>query len=93
MPMKTEITPLLIMTRLEQFDYAGATALALVMLVVSFAILLAINSLTWRAQGRRSRHPQAPAGNRVGADGGRMIGPVAASQPICEPSRAWSATR
>ena len=41
----TEITPLLIMTRLEQFDYAGATALALVMLIVSFTMLLAINGL------------------------------------------------
>ena len=52
MPMKTEITPLLIMTKLDQFDYAGATALALVMLVTSFAILIAINSLTWRASRR-----------------------------------------
>ncbi len=43
MPMKTEITPLLIMTKLEQYDYAGATALAVVMLIVSFAVLLAIN--------------------------------------------------
>jgi sulfate transport system permease protein len=43
--LETEITPLLIMTRLEQFDYAGATALALVMLTVSFAMLLAINGL------------------------------------------------
>ena len=42
---ETEITPLLIMSRLEQFDYAGATALALVMLVVSFGLLLAINGL------------------------------------------------
>jgi sulfate transport system permease protein len=42
---ETEITPLLIMTRLEQFDYPGATALALVMLIVSFAMLLAINGL------------------------------------------------
>jgi sulfate/thiosulfate transport system permease protein len=42
---ETEITPLLIMTRLEQFDYAGATALALVMLTVSFTMLLAINGL------------------------------------------------
>jgi sulfate transport system permease protein len=47
MPMKTEITSLLIVTRLEQFDYAGATALALVMLVASFTILLAINGLQW----------------------------------------------
>ena len=52
MPMKTEITPLLIITKLEQFDYAGATALAVVMLVGSFAILLAVNLLQWRT----SRH-------------------------------------
>ncbi len=45
MPMKTEITPLLIMTRLEQYDYAGATALALAMLVASFALLATIHSL------------------------------------------------
>ncbi len=45
MPMKTEITPLLIITKLEQYDYAGATALAVVMLVVSFALLLVINLL------------------------------------------------
>jgi sulfate transport system permease protein len=51
-PLQTEITPLLIMTKLEQFDYAGATALALVMLVASFAILIAINTMTWRAQRR-----------------------------------------
>jgi sulfate/thiosulfate transport system permease protein len=45
MPMRTEITPLLIITKLEQYDYAGATAIAVVMLVVSFAMLLAINLL------------------------------------------------
>jgi sulfate transport system permease protein len=45
MPMKTEITPLLIVTKLEQYDYAGATALAVVMLVVSFAMLFVINLL------------------------------------------------
>ena len=45
MPMKTEIAPLLIMTKLEQYDYPGATALAAVMLVVSFAVLLLINRL------------------------------------------------
>jgi len=55
MPMKTEITPLLIITKLEQYDYAGATALAVVMLVGSFAILLTVNLLQWRS----SRH-QAP---------------------------------
>jgi sulfate transport system permease protein len=45
MPMSTEIAPLLIMTKLEQFDYAGATAIATVLLVASFALLLAINRL------------------------------------------------
>jgi sulfate/thiosulfate transport system permease protein len=52
---ETEITPLLIMSRLEQFDYASATALALVMLVVSFAMLLAINGLGAWAR-RRAGH-------------------------------------
>ncbi|MHB8957000.1 MAG: sulfate ABC transporter permease subunit CysT [Pirellulaceae bacterium] len=47
MPMKTEITSLLIITKLEQYDYAGATAIALVMLLTSFVILLAINLLQW----------------------------------------------
>jgi sulfate transport system permease protein len=47
MPMKTEIAPLLIMTKLEQFDYAGATAIAVVMLLASFALLLLINLLQW----------------------------------------------
>jgi sulfate transport system permease protein len=45
MPMKSEIAPLLIVTRLEQYDYAGATAIAVVMLVLSFALMLAINAL------------------------------------------------
>jgi sulfate transport system permease protein len=48
MPMRTEITPLLIMTKLEQFDYGGATALALVMLLASFGILIFVNGLQWR---------------------------------------------
>ncbi len=47
MPMKTEIAPLLIMTKLEEYDYAGATALAAFMLTVSFLILLTINVLQW----------------------------------------------
>jgi sulfate transport system permease protein len=45
MPMRTEITPLLIITKLEQYDYHGATAIAVVMLVASFALLLVINLL------------------------------------------------
>jgi len=52
MPMKTEITPLLIMTKLEQYDYAGATAIALVMLILSFLMLLVINLLQWRMNRR-----------------------------------------
>lgn len=47
MPMKTEITPLLIMTKLEQYDYEGATAIAVVMLILSFVILLLINFIQW----------------------------------------------
>jgi sulfate transport system permease protein len=51
MPMKTEITPLIIITKLEQYDYAGATAIAAVTLVASFTILLAINRLqSWSAR-------------------------------------------
>jgi sulfate/thiosulfate transport system permease protein len=45
MPMRTEISPLLIITKLEQFDYAGATAIAVVMLALSFTLLLTINGL------------------------------------------------
>ena len=47
MPMVSEITPLIIITKLEQYDYAGATALAVVMLVISFILLFAINGLQW----------------------------------------------
>lgn len=51
MPMKTEITPLLIVTKLEQYDYAGATAIAVVMLIISFVLLLLINLLqAWSAR-------------------------------------------
>jgi sulfate/thiosulfate transport system permease protein len=51
MPMRTEIAPLLIITKLEQFDYAGATAIASVMLVLSFTLLFAINALQgWTAR-------------------------------------------
>lgn len=47
MPFISEITPLMIITKLEQHDYAGATAIAVVMLVISFVLLLAINILQW----------------------------------------------
>jgi len=55
MPMRTEITPLLIITKLEQYDYRGATALAVVMLVSSFALLLLINTLQkWSSRKTRT---------------------------------------
>src|SRR5215216_583521 len=52
MPMKTEIVPLLIITKLEQYDYAGATGVAVVMLLASFLLLLTINLLQWAARRR-----------------------------------------
>jgi sulfate transport system permease protein len=57
MPMRTEIVPLLIVTRLEQYDYAGATAIAVVMLTASFALLLAINLLQRWTQRRFEVRP------------------------------------
>lgn len=55
MPMVSEITPLMIITKLEQYDYAGATAIASVMLVISFVLLLVINSLQGWMQNRYSK--------------------------------------
>ena len=55
---KTEIAPLMIISRLEEYDYAGATTIAVVMLVLSFAILFLINLLqAWasRRTGRTAR--------------------------------------
>ncbi|MGF6920763.1 sulfate ABC transporter permease subunit CysT [Paraburkholderia sp. 40] len=71
-PMKSEITSLLIITKLEQYDYAGATALAVVMLVVSFLMLLLINTLQWYLQRRTSRGNtgSAPVATSVAAIGG-----------------------
>ncbi|MHA6532295.1 sulfate ABC transporter permease subunit CysT [Paenibacillus sp. BAC0078] len=54
MPMRTEIAPLLIMSKLEQFDYAGATAVALLLLLISFLLLLVINTLQrWARKASR----------------------------------------
>ena len=55
MPMISEITPLLIITKLEQYDYTGATAIAVVMLVAAFALLLAINLLQAWTRARQGR--------------------------------------
>ena len=52
MPMKTEITPLLIVTKLSQYDYAGATALAVATLTMSFVLLFFINLLQWWSRTR-----------------------------------------
>jgi sulfate transport system permease protein len=50
-PMVSEITPLIIITKLEQYDYAGATAIALTMLIISLVLLLVINGLqAWSAK-------------------------------------------
>lgn len=67
MPMKTEIVPLLIVTKLEQYDYAGATALACAALVLSFLLLLLINLL------------QYWTGHRHRGDGGREVAPARGS--------------
>ena len=56
MPMVSEIVPLMIITKLEQYDYAGATAIAVVMLVVAFALLLLINLLQAWTQRRHQRN-------------------------------------
>jgi sulfate transport system permease protein len=58
MPMISEITPLLIVTKLEQYDYRGATAIAVVMLAASFVMLLAINLLQAWMRRRGSKEPK-----------------------------------
>ena len=58
MPYKTEIAPLMIISRLEEYDYAGATTIAAVMLVLSFAVLLLINLVQAWASRRRGRTAQ-----------------------------------
>ncbi len=55
LPLVSEITPLIIITKLEQYDYTGATAIAVVMLVASFAMLLAINALQAWTRSRQGR--------------------------------------
>jgi sulfate/thiosulfate transport system permease protein len=57
LPMKTEIAPLLIVMKLDQYDYAGATAIAAVLLVTSFVLLFAINKV--QALGRRRMSGEA----------------------------------
>ncbi|MFI5321730.1 MAG: sulfate ABC transporter permease subunit CysT [Myxococcota bacterium] len=59
MPYETEIAPLLIVTQLEQYDYVGATAIAIVLLAASFALLLAMNALQRRLGSARTREVHA----------------------------------
>ncbi|TDN70353.1 sulfate ABC transporter permease subunit CysT [Paraburkholderia sp. BL10I2N1] len=75
-PMKSEITSLLIITKLEQYDYAGATALAVVMLVVSFFMLLTVNTLQWYLQRRTGRGASGavPPATGIGSAGAVAIG-------------------
>jgi len=54
-PMVSEITPLMIITKLEQYDYTGATAVALVMLVISFVLLFIVNGLQAWASNRGAK--------------------------------------
>jgi sulfate transport system permease protein len=71
MPMRTEITPLLIVTKLEEYDYAGATAIAVVMLVLSFVLLLTINALQRWSSSRESAEapPSGTLTPALGFDG------------------------
>jgi sulfate transport system permease protein len=71
MPMRTEIAPLLIVTKLEEYDYTGATAIAVVMLLLSFAFLLGINVLQRWSGRREGRDAPESSGLRpaLGFDG------------------------
>jgi sulfate transport system permease protein len=75
MPLVSEITPLLIISKLEQYDILGATALAVVMLAISFALLLTINLLQWWAASRHSRSGD------VGPAGALAPGALAEARP------------
>lgn len=55
MPMKTEIASLLVVTKLEEYDYTGASAIAVAMLALSFVVMLALNLLQWRLQRREGK--------------------------------------
>jgi sulfate/thiosulfate transport system permease protein len=81
MPMRTEITPLLIITRLQEYDYTGATAIAVAMLVVSFTFLLVMNLLqVWSVSRREARSADvgsAPRGAREEASKATELRPNA----------------
>jgi sulfate transport system permease protein len=71
LPLVSEITPLLIISRLDQYDTVGATALAVVMLAMSFALLLAINALqAWTARRRTGSRTLSTGAARPGQAAG-----------------------
>jgi sulfate transport system permease protein len=81
LPMRTEITPLLIVIKLEQYDYLGAAALGLVMLCVSFVMLLTINAINgWRIRGDARC---APARSRSRARRAGRHAPCSSASPRC----------
>ncbi|MDR1995230.1 ABC transporter permease subunit, partial [Azonexus sp.] len=70
LPLVSEIVPLLIISKLEQYDVLGATALAVVMLAISFVLLLTINLLQWWAANRhRNTEPLEAAASRASGGG------------------------
>lgn len=73
LPMKTEITPLLIVIKLEQFDYNGAAALGFVMLLVSFLMLLAINLVQGWSRRRQTGEPTRAEKKRAKAAAAQAV--------------------
>ena len=90
MPMKTEIASLLIITKLEQYDYAGATAIATVMLAASFVMLLAINAAAMVERPQLSRCRMSAAANP--SLGGITPEDVARRNRPGRPAAAWRPT-
>ncbi len=88
MPMRTEITSLLIITKLEQYDYAGATAIALVMLLASFAMLLTINVLQ-ALERTQDRVDEAPGPDRAAARAFRPPSDLAGLSRACSWCCRW----
>ncbi|MER2538127.1 MAG: ABC transporter permease subunit, partial [Azonexus sp.] len=71
LPLISEITPLLIISKLEQYDVLGATALAVVMLALSFILLLSVNLLQWWAANRHKNNEPLELAAAKASGGGR----------------------
>ena len=87
--MRTEIAPLLIVTKLEEYDYSGATAIATVMLLISFVLLLGINGLQRWSGGRAEARRSGGAGDAPGVGAGWLTRCRRASRRRSR-SRRWS---